>query len=120
MSLTPAHQLNFINQSQVLRSHLGIAPLRTIQSWDVGGERMKWKSGDLAVHFAGCWVKHECEKKWEKYWKKRGRAPVRKKKKPTGVKGMFTGDYWHGEDEDDLSKKKLKMRRKRGMRGWKA
>ena len=38
------------------RDHLGIVPLRTINSMPDGGESEKYTDGDLVVHFAGCFL----------------------------------------------------------------
>ena len=52
-----------------------------IQSWLVNNDKMGWAPGDLVVHFAGCWVKNQCEGNWNKMWAQRGKAPPAMKKK---------------------------------------
>ncbi|KAF2102605.1 galactosyl transferase, partial [Rhizodiscina lignyota] len=60
--------IHFARSHPTVRKHLGIVPLRSIQSWLVSGEEMGWHKGDLVVHFAGCWVKNHCVQNWNKMW----------------------------------------------------
>lgn len=66
-----------MNDSILARRRLGIVDFRLLQSWAVKSEGMGWHPGDLVIHFAGCWVKNHCKQSWEKYWKKKGKAPDR-------------------------------------------
>ena len=44
---------------------------------------MGYKEGYLAVHFAGCWVEHNCVERFNKYWnmKDRGTDMLRRDQK---------------------------------------
>ncbi|KAK9344525.1 galactosyl transferase GMA12/MNN10 family-domain-containing protein [Lipomyces starkeyi] len=38
-----------------IREHVGFVPQRVINAYAVGGDEMGWHTGDILVHFAGCW-----------------------------------------------------------------
>ncbi|KAK9375473.1 galactosyl transferase GMA12/MNN10 family-domain-containing protein [Lipomyces chichibuensis] len=40
---------------QKIREHVGFVPQRVINAYAVGGDEMGWRTGDILVHFAGCW-----------------------------------------------------------------
>ncbi|KAK9493910.1 galactosyl transferase GMA12/MNN10 family-domain-containing protein [Lipomyces doorenjongii] len=40
---------------QKIREHVGFVPQRVINAYAVGGDEMGWHTGDILVHFAGCW-----------------------------------------------------------------
>ncbi|KAJ8101827.1 galactosyl transferase GMA12/MNN10 family-domain-containing protein [Lipomyces tetrasporus] len=54
-----------------IREHIAIVPQRVINAYSVGGDEMGWRTGDLVVHFAGCWVNNECDKRWQDFWSRR-------------------------------------------------
>ncbi|KAK9370709.1 galactosyl transferase GMA12/MNN10 family-domain-containing protein [Lipomyces kononenkoae] len=54
-----------------LREHVAIVPQRVINAYSVGGDDMGWVTGDLVVHFAGCWVSSDCDKRWQDFWNRR-------------------------------------------------
>ena len=54
-----------------VRDHVAYVPQRLINAYAVGGDNMGWFSGDLVVHFAGCWVESTCAGRFEEYWSKR-------------------------------------------------
>ncbi|KAK9370708.1 galactosyl transferase GMA12/MNN10 family-domain-containing protein [Lipomyces kononenkoae] len=54
-----------------IRQHVGIVPQRVINAYGVGGEEMGWRTGDIVVHFAGCWVEHKCSERWQDFWGRR-------------------------------------------------
>ncbi|KAK9239176.1 galactosyl transferase GMA12/MNN10 family-domain-containing protein [Lipomyces kononenkoae] len=54
-----------------LREHVAIIPQRVINAYSVGGDEMGWVTGDLVVHFAGCWVSNDCDKRWQDFWNRR-------------------------------------------------
>jgi hypothetical protein len=63
--------VHFLKYHPTFRTHLGLVPQRSINSYAEGGSNMKWQKGDVAVHFAGCWVGGKCQKWWTEYWGKR-------------------------------------------------
>ncbi|KAK9480270.1 galactosyl transferase GMA12/MNN10 family-domain-containing protein [Lipomyces japonicus] len=54
-----------------MREHVAIVPQRVINAFSVGGDNMGWMTGDLVVHFAGCWVDNECNSRFQDFWKRR-------------------------------------------------
>ncbi|EUC38845.1 glycosyltransferase family 34 protein [Bipolaris zeicola 26-R-13] len=60
-------------EHELVRKHVGIFPQRSFNAYAAGGPHMLWSEGDLAVHFAGCWVHNQCRRWFEDYWAKRGR-----------------------------------------------
>ncbi|ENI09901.1 glycosyltransferase family 34 protein [Bipolaris maydis ATCC 48331] len=60
-------------EHELVRKHVGVFPQRRFNAYANGGPHMMWDDGDLAVHFAGCWVHHDCKEWFEEYWVKRGR-----------------------------------------------
>ncbi|KAK9484386.1 galactosyl transferase GMA12/MNN10 family-domain-containing protein [Lipomyces starkeyi] len=54
-----------------IREHVAIVPQRVINAYSVGGGDMGWVTGDLVVHFAGCWVNSECNERWQDFWSRR-------------------------------------------------
>ncbi|KAK9461517.1 galactosyl transferase GMA12/MNN10 family-domain-containing protein [Lipomyces oligophaga] len=54
-----------------MQDHFAFVPLRTINAISVGQSGMGWLSGDLVVHFAGCWVTQECDTRWKDFWSRR-------------------------------------------------
>lgn len=73
-------QIHLVKTHPTVRTHFGIVPLRIIQSWAQGSEQYGWHEGDVAVHFAGCWVKGHCKQDWDKFWAMKKIAPPPKKK----------------------------------------
>ncbi|KAK9233860.1 galactosyl transferase GMA12/MNN10 family-domain-containing protein [Lipomyces kononenkoae] len=59
-----------VNNDDV-RKHTAILPQRVINAFSVGGEQMGWVTGDLVVHFAGCWVDDACDARWKDFWSRR-------------------------------------------------
>src|SRR5690606_153993 len=56
---------------QFIRKRIAVVHMRKLNSYAVGFPSMGWQKGDLAVHFAGCWVENECAERFEDYWVKR-------------------------------------------------
>lgn len=54
-----------------MREHIAIVPQRVLNAFSVGGEDMGWMTGDLVVHFAGCWVDNDCDRRWKSFWSRR-------------------------------------------------
>ncbi|KAK9467509.1 galactosyl transferase GMA12/MNN10 family-domain-containing protein [Lipomyces arxii] len=54
-----------------IREHVGIVNQRAINAYPGGDMAAGWHTGDLVIHFAGCWVHHQCEQQWTHYWNKR-------------------------------------------------
>ncbi|KAF2728473.1 hypothetical protein EJ04DRAFT_516594 [Polyplosphaeria fusca] len=59
-------------EHQLVRNHVGIYPQRKFNAYVQGGDNMGYRDGDLAVHFAGCWVGGKCKEWFEEYWSKKG------------------------------------------------
>ncbi|EOA81648.1 glycosyltransferase family 34 protein [Exserohilum turcica Et28A] len=59
--------LHMILEHELVRKHVGVYPQRKFNSYTEGGDKMGYKEGDLAVHFAGCWVEHNCVERFNKY-----------------------------------------------------
>ncbi|KAF2705003.1 glycosyltransferase family 34 protein [Pleomassaria siparia CBS 279.74] len=60
-------------EHQLVRDHVGIYPQRKFNAYVQGGDNMGYRDGDLAVHFAGCWVGGKCATWFEEYWGKKGK-----------------------------------------------
>jgi hypothetical protein len=58
-------------QHTIVREHTALVDLHWLNAYSVGGEGWGWREGDLAVHFAGCWVDHRCTSAFEEFWSKR-------------------------------------------------
>ncbi|KAK3059948.1 hypothetical protein LTS18_009675 [Coniosporium uncinatum] len=63
--------LHLMTNHAAYRQHLGMVSQRYFNAYPVGGSEMGWKSGDLVVHFAGCWVQKKCQVQWEDFWSRR-------------------------------------------------
>ncbi|KAF2794123.1 glycosyltransferase family 34 protein [Melanomma pulvis-pyrius CBS 109.77] len=59
-------------EHQLVRNHVGIYPQRKFNAYVQGGDNMGYRDGDLAVHFAGCWVGGKCAEWFEEFWGKKG------------------------------------------------
>ncbi|CAA89961.1 alpha-1,2-galactosyltransferase Gmh1 [Schizosaccharomyces pombe] len=57
----------FIQKHSQVASMVGILPQRFINAFHEGPPTMQWQEGDLALHFAGCWVENKCAELWTKY-----------------------------------------------------
>lgn len=76
--------LNLVINHKSVRDHVGYVNQRVINAYPVGGSNMGWYTGDLVVHFAGCWVEHKCAAQFEDFWNRRKTAEqVRKESKVT-------------------------------------
>ncbi|KAK9343582.1 galactosyl transferase GMA12/MNN10 family-domain-containing protein [Lipomyces starkeyi] len=62
---------HMIVNNEEIRQHVAIVAQRVINAFSVGGEHMGWKTGDLVVHFAGCWVEDACDTRWKDFWSRR-------------------------------------------------
>ncbi|KAK9371564.1 galactosyl transferase GMA12/MNN10 family-domain-containing protein [Lipomyces chichibuensis] len=62
---------HMIVNNKEIRQHVAIVSQRVINAFSVGGEHMGWKTGDLVVHFAGCWVENACDSRWKDFWSRR-------------------------------------------------
>jgi hypothetical protein len=58
-------------QHRIVREHTALMDLHWFNAYPLGGEGWGWREGDLAVHFAGCWVEHKCVEWFEGKWKQR-------------------------------------------------
>ena len=63
--------LKMVINHKSVRDHVGYVNQRVINAYPVGGDNMGWYTGDLVVHFAGCWVEHKCAAQFEDFWKRR-------------------------------------------------
>ena len=63
-----------INHKSV-REHIGIVPQRLLNSYIADDIWSGYTAGDLAIHFAGCWIPGDCDARWMRHWKVRGRVP---------------------------------------------
>ncbi|KAK9370710.1 galactosyl transferase GMA12/MNN10 family-domain-containing protein [Lipomyces kononenkoae] len=56
-----------------IRSRVAVVHQRAINAFSVGDDdqKMGWMTGDLVVHFAGCWVQNECDLRWKDFWSRR-------------------------------------------------
>ena len=55
-------------EHQVVREHTALVSQTVLNSYpyaDIPG--MSWEMGQLVVHFAGCWVRHECNGRWKEF-----------------------------------------------------
>ncbi|KAI5781506.1 galactosyl transferase GMA12/MNN10 family-domain-containing protein [Geopyxis carbonaria] len=67
--------VHLLRYHKAVREHVGFVPQREINAYhSEDKEERRWRTGDRVVHFAGCWVKGECDVHWEKHW--RGREVV--------------------------------------------
>lgn len=64
-------------EHQLVRDHVGIYPQRKFNAYVQGGGTMGYRDGDLAVHFAGCWVGGKCAEWFEEYWAQKGQKGFR-------------------------------------------
>ncbi|KAH0543464.1 hypothetical protein FGG08_002229 [Glutinoglossum americanum] len=64
--------MNFFLEHPIVREHTGLVEMRMFNAYSVGPPGYGWRDGDLAVHFAGCWVDHHCMEAFQEHWKKRG------------------------------------------------
>lgn len=60
---------------RLVREHVGIIPQRMLNSYISDDLWDGYSKGDLAVHFAGCWIPGDCDDRWMRHWTKRGRVP---------------------------------------------
>ncbi|KAF8466641.1 galactosyl transferase GMA12/MNN10 family-domain-containing protein [Kalaharituber pfeilii] len=73
--------LHLVTHHPTVREHVGFVPQRAVNSYAVGGDNMGWKTGDLVVHFAGCWVDNKCKERFEDFWSRRTTVEMMKKQK---------------------------------------
>lgn len=74
--------LKMVINHKSVRDHVGYINQRVINAYPVGGDDMGWYTGDLVVHFAGCWVEHKCAAQFQDFWNRRKKAEqVRKERK---------------------------------------
>jgi hypothetical protein len=71
--------LHMVLNHKIVRDHTGYVPQRVLNAYSVGGDNMGWKTGDLVVHFAGCWVENKCDERWKDFWSRRTKAADSKK-----------------------------------------
>ncbi|KAK7202645.1 galactosyl transferase, partial [Myxozyma melibiosi] len=57
-----------ITSNPEMQKHVAFVDLRLINAFSVGADDMGWITGDLVVHFAGCWVTRECDSRWRDFW----------------------------------------------------
>lgn len=60
---------NFMRYSPALSRRIGLVPQRTINGYSYRGADFGWSRGELVIHFAGCWVGHQCKEKWDSFYK---------------------------------------------------
>lgn len=58
-----------------IRKHIGVVPQRMLNSYIADDLWSGYDDGDIAIHFAGCWIPGDCDARWQRHWKKRGRVP---------------------------------------------
>ncbi|KAI5780177.1 galactosyl transferase GMA12/MNN10 family-domain-containing protein [Peziza echinospora] len=55
---------------QSIRERFGFVRMREFNAYAAAAHNT-WQKGDLAIHFAGCWVDHVCASRFEEFWNKR-------------------------------------------------
>lgn len=60
---------------RTIRERIGIVPQRMLNSYISDDLWSGYDDGDLTIHFAGCWIPGDCDDRWQRHWKKRGRVP---------------------------------------------
>jgi galactosyl transferase GMA12/MNN10 family len=63
--------LDLFLQHPIIREHTGLIDMHWFNAYPVGGTGTGWSDGDVAVHFAGCWVEHHCTEYFEDFWSRR-------------------------------------------------
>ena len=63
--------MRLVINHETVRDHVGYVAQRLINAYAIDDKNVGWNSGDLVVHFAGCWVESTCATQFEKYWSKR-------------------------------------------------
>lgn len=58
-----------------INKRIGIVGQRWLNAYISGDYISGWDVGDLAIHYAGCWVHHECNERWFQYWVNRELVP---------------------------------------------
>jgi len=59
---------HLFSEHPVIMQHVGLVSMREFNAYPLPGHpEMGWTEGDLCIHFAGCWVKDECQERWEEY-----------------------------------------------------
>lgn len=58
-----------------IRERIGIVPQRMLNSYIADDLWSGFEEGDLAIHFAGCWIPGDCDARWLRHWKIRKRVP---------------------------------------------
>lgn len=71
--------IHLVEHHKALRERTAYVPQRVFNAYSVGGGDMGWKTGDLVVHFAGCWVNKECNTKFNDFWSRREIVDGKKK-----------------------------------------
>lgn len=61
---------------RAIREHVGVIPQRMLNSYISDDIWDGFEEGDLAIHFAGCWVPGDCDTRWQRHWAKRKRVPA--------------------------------------------
>lgn len=60
---------------RLIREHIGVVPQRMLNSYISDDLWSGYEEGDLSIHFAGCWIPGDCDDRWMRNWKVRGRVP---------------------------------------------
>lgn len=76
--------LNMVVNHKSVRDHVGYTNQRVINAYPVGGDNMGWYTGDLVVHFAGCWVENKCAAQFNDFWNRRKTVEQVKKERKKG------------------------------------
>lgn len=78
--------LKMVVNHKSVRDHVGYVNQRVLNAYPVGGSNMGWFTGDLVVHFAGCWVEKRCAVQFEDFWNRRNTVEQVKKEKDAAKK----------------------------------
>jgi hypothetical protein len=67
--------IHFIQQCDEIFDHTALVDQHVMNAYHVGDKHMQWQEGDIAVHFAGCWVEDHCNENFEERWAMRTPVP---------------------------------------------
>lgn len=68
---------HLITTHSYIRKRVGVIPQRLLNSYVSSKWWAGYEKGDLAIHFAGCWVKKNCNELWQRHWVRRSRVSLK-------------------------------------------
>lgn len=78
--------LKMVINHKSVRDHVGYVNQRVLNAYPIGASNMGWFTGDLVVHFAGCWVEKRCAVQFENFWNRRKTVEQVRKEKDAAKK----------------------------------